>query len=64
MASDVRVGVDLPRMTIPNMDLPRMTIPLYGLRLIATDCSACLLVLLIAVDGSLARAGPALVYAR
>jgi hypothetical protein len=29
MASDVRVGVDLPRMTIPNMDLPRMTIPLY-----------------------------------
>jgi hypothetical protein len=29
MASDVRVGVDLPRMAIPNMDLPRMAIPLF-----------------------------------
>jgi len=29
MASDVRVGVDLPRMAITNMDLPRMAIPLF-----------------------------------
>jgi hypothetical protein len=27
MASDVRVGVDLPRMTVPILDLPRMAIP-------------------------------------